>query len=131
MPLNLLNREAVTEPVVVLTNCMSVSLSENTAVTAKLMPNGRVIGTQTWGGLCILSPDNKSYTLTYASCVGEKDKTPVFCYIPMMALFVEGMGIREGVGITPDIVVPLDEGQLKQGRDSQLERALQYIRTGN
>ncbi len=131
MPLNLLNREAVTEPVVVLTNCMSVSLSENTAVTAKLMPNGRVIGTQTWGGLCILSPDNKSYTLTYASCIGEKDKTPVFCYIPMMALFVEGMGIREGVGITPDIVVPLDEGQLKQGRDSQLERALQYIRTGN
>ena len=131
MPLNLLDREAITEPVVVLTNCMSVSMSENTAVTAKLMANGRVIGTQTWGGLCILNPENKAYTMTYASCVGEKDTTPVFCYIPMMAMFVEGMGIREGVGITPDIVVPLDEELLKQGRDSQLERAMQYIRTGN
>ena len=130
MPLNL-DREAITEPVVFLTNCLSVSLSENTAVTAKLMSNGRVIGTQTWGGLCILNPDNKSYTMTYASCIGEKDVTPVFCYIPMMALFVEGIGIREGVGITPDIVVPLDEALLEQGRDSQLERALQYIRSGN
>ena len=47
-----------------------------------------------------------------------------------MALFIEGMGIREGIGITPDIEVPLDPELLKQGRDSQLERALQYIRTG-
>lgn len=127
MPLNV-DREAITEPVVVLTNCRSVSLAENTAVTAKLMSNGTVIGMQTWGGLCFLNPDTKSYTLTYASCIGEKNETPVYCYIPVMALFIEGMGIREGVGIAPDIEVPLDPELLMQGRDSQLERALQYIR---
>ena len=60
MPLNV-DREAITEPVVVLTNCRSVSLAENTAVTAKLLPNGRVIGMQTWGGLCFLDNDPKSY----------------------------------------------------------------------
>ena len=129
-PLNV-GREAITEPIVVLSNCWSVSMSENTAVTAKLLSNGRVIGTQTWGGLCFLTSDPKDYSITYASTIGEKDTTPVYCYIPMMALFIEGMGIREGVGITPDIEVPLDAELLKQGRDSQLERALQYIRTGN
>ena len=128
-PLNV-DREAITEPIVVLSNCRSVSMSENTAVTAKLLPNGRVIGTQTWGGLCFLSSDPKDYSMTYASCIGERDTTPVYCYIPIMALFIEGMGIREGIGITPDIEVPLDPELLKQGRDSQLERALQYIRTG-
>ena len=129
-PLNV-EREAITEPIVVLSNCMSVSMSESTAITAKLLDNGRLIGTQTWGGLCFLTSDPKDYSLTYASSIGEKNKTPVYCYIPMMALFVDGMGIREGVGITPDIEVPLDVTLFQQGRDSQLERALQYIRTGN
>lgn len=129
-PLNV-EREAITEPIVVLSNCMSVSMAENAAVTAKLLDNGRVIGTQTWGGLCFLTSDPKDYTMTYASSIGEKDTTPVYCYIPVMALFVEGMGIREGVGITPDIEVPLDVTLFQQGRDSQLERALQYIRNGN
>ena len=85
---------------------------------------------QTWGGLCFLDNDPKSYSMTYASSIGERSVTPVYCYIPVMALFIEGMGLREGVGITPDIEVPLDGELLKQGRDSQLERALQYIRTG-
>lgn len=39
--------------------------------------------------------------------------------------------IVEGNGIQPDIDVDLDVAQFKQGRDTQLERALQYIRTGN
>ena len=38
----------------------------------------------------------------------------------------------EGVGITPDIDVDFDVAlYLTTGRDSQLERALQYCTTGN
>lgn len=125
------DREEITEPVVVLANCRSVSMAEQTTLTAKLMPNGRVIGMKTWGGLCYLHPDPKSYTITYSSVIGEKDVTPVFCYIPVTAFFARDMGILEGIGITPDIEVPLDVDQYHQGVDTQLDRALQYLRTGN
>ena len=37
--------------------------------------------------------------------------------------------ILEGVGVTPDIEVDLKDSEDQS--DSQLDRALQYIRTGN
>ncbi len=125
------DREEITEPVVVLANCHSVSMAEQTTATAKIIPNGCVIGTQTWGGLCYLSPDPKAYTLTYASAIGEQNVTPVFCYIPATAFFVKDVGVLEGIGVKPDIEVPLDVEKYRQGVDTQLERALQYIKTGN
>jgi len=54
--------------------------------------------------------------------------TPVFCYIPMMAMIPRETGILEGIGITPDMEVQLDETLLQQGRDSQLECAFEYCR---
>ncbi len=36
----------------------------------------------------------------------------------------------EGVGLEPDIVIGLSEDHRKAGRDPQLERALEYLRTG-
>jgi C-terminal processing protease CtpA/Prc len=39
--------------------------------------------------------------------------------------------ILEGVGVTPDIEVDFDVVQFEAtGKDSQLDRALQYIRNG-
>ena len=37
---------------------------------------------------------------------------------------------HEGVGISPTIEAPFDGENLRQGVDTQLERAVQYIRTG-
>lgn len=42
-----------------------------------------------------------------------------------------GIGNIEGKGITPDIEVPFDHTLYNETRrDSQFERALEYIRTG-
>ena len=64
--------------------------------------------------------------------IGERYKTPVYVYLPCVATFTLDHKIIEGEGITPDIEVDLDEATfMATGRDTQLDRALQYIRTGN
>ena len=132
MPTLPLEHETITEPVVVLANCHSVSMAEVTCLGAKQMANARVIGTRTWGGMCMLMPDPSTYSFTYASAVGVRDETPFWAYIPSSVTITEGNSILEGVGVTPDIEVQLDKNLLQStGRDTQLERALQYIRTGN
>ena len=42
-------------PVTLLINCWSVSMSEITSLSSKLMPNARLIGRRSWGGLCGLT----------------------------------------------------------------------------
>ncbi|MBO8432385.1 MAG: hypothetical protein IAB08_03710, partial [Bacteroidetes bacterium] len=42
---------------------------------------------------------------------------------------IEG-NIYEGVGIPPTIEFPYDAASFDQGIDSQLERAIEYIKTG-
>lgn len=52
--------------------------------------------------------------------------------IPSNVTIAEDVGIMEGIGVTPDIEEQLDSALYEStGRDTQLERALQYIRTGN
>ena len=120
------------EPIVVLANCHSVSMSEVTCLGAKQMPNARVIGTQTWGGLCLLNGDPAAYSFNYAGIVGVQDETSFYAYIPSNVTIADNGGILEGVGVTPDIEIQLDKDLYETtGRDTQLERALQYIRTGN
>lgn len=121
---------AVTEPIVILTNCNSVSMSEITTQGVKCLPNGKQIGKRTWGGLCALS-DAQSYSQNYSGYVGIQNQTPVFCYVPQMALMNQEEQIMEGVGLTPDIEVNFDETLYKTtGRDSQYERAIEYITKG-
>lgn len=121
----------ITAPVVVLANCNSVSMAEITCLGAKAMDNAVVMGTTTWGGLCALNPGPENYSFSYASCIGVSGETPFYGYIPTCVAISDELGILEGVGVTPDIPVALDADLLKAtGRDSQLERALQYIRTG-
>ena len=100
--------ETITEPIVVLTNCMSVSMSEMTAMGAKVVSNGCVIGKRSWGATASLYDDPIFYSIAYAGCIGEQ------------------------VGVEPDIEVDFDVDLFySTGYDTQLERALQYIETGN
>lgn len=121
----------VTEPIVVLVNARSVSMSEMTSLGTRLLDNAKLIGTRTWGGLCGLT-DNASYGYSYAGHVGVEGKTPVYVYCPCMASFTRDGKLLEGVGVTPDIEVHLDKAawNMGQGPDSQLDRAIQYITTG-
>ncbi|MBQ8158101.1 MAG: hypothetical protein IJ081_03685 [Prevotella sp.] len=120
------------KPVVLLVNSRSVSMSEITAQAVKVMPNGKVIGKRTYGGLCGLTASEK-HSQNYAGYIGVEGKTPVYGYVPSLASFTMDKQQLEGVGISPDIEVALDENLFyspASGRDTQLDRALQYIRTG-
>ena len=123
--------ETITEPIVILTNCCSVSMSEMTSLSCRQLPNGTLIGKRTHGGLCSLQPDPSGYYQNYSGIIGERGETPVWLYIPQMVTMTKDGQILEGVGLTPDIDVDFDI-TLSQttGRDSQLERALQFCTTG-
>ncbi len=121
--------EAITyQPVVILTNCLSISMSEISTVAAKELLNACQIGTTTWGGLCALN-GNATYGLNYAGHVGTEGKTAVFCNIPQIVFSDLNGKIYEGVGVKPDIELIFDLDLYKtENRDNQFERALKYIR---
>lgn len=124
--------ETITEPIVVLGNCQSASMAEQTCLGAKHVENARFIGMQTWGAMSALRPDPSSYSYSYAGIAGLLWETSFYAYIPTFVTVTYDGEILEGVGIFPDIEAPLDMDLYNTtGRDSQLERALQYIRTGN
>ena len=124
--------ETITEPIVVLTNCGSVSMAEITSLGCQSLPNGTLIGKRTHGGLCSLVKSPSVYYQNYSGIIGEMNKTPIYLYIPHMTTISKEGKLFEGVGLTPDIEVDLDVTQYQAtGRDTQLERALQFCTTGN
>ena len=121
----------ITKPIVVLANCASVSMAEVTSLGTKYIDNATLIGKRTWGGLCGLI-GNEFFSYNYTGHIGEEGKTPVYVYLPLVAQFTREGQLLEGVGVTPDIEVDLDVKQLRStGKDTQLDRALQFIRNGN
>ena len=118
--------ETITEPIVVLTNCLSVSMSELTALGAKALSNARVVGKRSWGATCSVINGPKYYSYYYAGV------TPVYIYLPSCAAFSIDKKSYEGVGVEPDIEVDLDRDIFDTtGYDTQLDRALEYIENGN
>ena len=122
--------EIIDKPIVILTNCWSVSMSEMSTRFIHDLSNGTHIGKRTWGGECPLATnDDNSYN--YSGHFGVAGVTSVFGYIPTVASFSNEKKIEESLGIEPDIEVDLDEALFKAtGQDTQLDRALQFIRGG-
>ncbi len=117
-------------PVVVLANCRSASMSEQTTWGVMSLPNGCFIGTRTSGGLSALNTNPENYSNNYSGAFGVQGVTPIYGYIPKyICLYGEERRIMEGVGFSPDIEVPLDVNLWQMaGRDNQLEEAVDYIR---
>lgn len=124
------------KPIVVLADHNSVSCSEMTAVVAKQLPNGAVIGSQTYGGMSMLLTGWKNYNTTYSGEFGVRGETPIYGYQPMCLASFDGYGVLEGVGVTPtegyNMEYEPESEYNAQGtkllRDNQLEAALKYIR---
>ena len=105
--------------------------TEMSTLGVKLMNNGTVIGKRTWGANCPLA-SNEDYSVNYTGYIGVEGVTPVFGKVHTFASFTFDHKLIESVGITPDIEMNLDETLFKTtGQDTQLDRALQFIRTGN
>lgn len=123
--------EVITEPVVVMTNCRSLSMAELTTLIVRSMDNGTHIGKTSKGGICGLSSTD-SFTYDYMGHIGVQGTTPVYVYLPQVASCTLDHKFVEGIGIKPDIEVDLDlELFQATGRDTQLDRALKFLRTGN
>ena len=121
----------VTEPIVVLANCLSGSMADATAIGTKSIDNAVLIGTRTRGALeNIIS--NYAYSVNYAGLIGEDGVTPVYCHLPFVASFTKEGESLESIGVTPDIEVAFDAEAWNYGAgpDNQLDRALEYIRKG-
>lgn len=130
------------KPIVLLADMNSVSCAELATLVVKNLPNGTVIGERTWGGMGALWPNSDNlHDVFYNGCFGDYDywqygatyatKTFAFYVYTSTFQFVDKNYVSlEGHGIEPDIEVPYDEVKLRNGVDTQLERALLYLKTG-
>lgn len=118
-------------PIVVLANAASVSMAEMTSLSAQQLENGTVIGRKTFGGLCGLT-GNSNNSDNYSGHIGVKGTTPVYVYMPTECILNMDKKPLEGIGVTPNIEVAFDPDEYEtNGNDTQIDRALQFIRTGN
>ena len=117
-------------PIVVLVNDLSVSMSEVTCLAAKQLENGYVIGTQTHGGFSPSVTDDDQ--MTFVGNVGDPGlkSAPFYIKIPTDAFLSLDKKIMEGHGVEPNETVCLDwHSHETTGKDNQLDRALEYLRT--
>ena len=85
-------------PFIMLTNGSSVSCSEISCIIAKLLPNCKVVGGQTYGGTCALT----DRTIFHS---GPFQSSSLYIYTTTYQA-VDSNGVNlESVGITPDVPV--------------------------
>lgn len=114
--------------VVLLVDVNSVSCSELSACIVQSMPHGTVIGERTYGATCPLLPGG--HNMLYSGVFGDYGSLGYYVYTSNFDVVDNDYKSLEGVGVTPDIECLFDFTALQNGRDNQLERALEYIRTG-
>ncbi len=132
------------KPIVALTDINTVSCAEMSAQIIKNLPNGTVIGERTYGATCSLAPNMITIDMYYSGCFGDsnmynnlkpalanQNEFRYYVYSATFDIVTTEYQTLEGVGVKPDIEVLYDATSLASGRDNQLERALQYLRTGN
>lgn len=115
-------------PIVALADHLSISLAELTTLAIKTLPNGKFIGTTTWGANGPLLP------VTYLNggqfTVGSTSfgaNGYMFVYTSSASFKATNGLVYEGVGIPPDSWVPETGAAYDQGVDLQLAAAVNYI----
>lgn len=116
------------KPIVVLADVNSVSCAEITTQAIKSLPNGTFIGERTYGATGPLT--SISQEAFYSGSFGNLGEYGYYVYTSYMDMNTAEHQSLEGKGIVPDIEVPYDEYALRGGSDTQLNRAIEYIRTG-
>ncbi|MBR5076579.1 MAG: PDZ domain-containing protein, partial [Bacteroidales bacterium] len=77
---------------------------------------GKLIGTRSWGGIVGISGSRQFVD-------GQDMRTPFFT-----SYSTEGEWIIEGHGVDPDIVVDINPFEDWNGKDAQLEKAVEYLK---
>ena len=120
---HLLNKDA---KIVGLCDLYTVSCAEVTSSFIKELPNGHLIGKNTFGGTCILGG---IYEDDYAGTFGSQDDGH-WVYMPnYQTRYGKDRKLYEGVGVPPDEIVSYDKDLFdNQTEDTQLNAAINHIR---
>jgi carboxyl-terminal processing protease len=110
------NGKTYTGPVVVLIDGQNASASERFAACLQSIGRAVVIGERSRGAV---GPSD----------VIELPNGTSLLYLVAQSLTPDGI-VLEGRGVIPDIVVRLDREALLNGKDTQLDRAVEYIKSG-
>lgn len=116
------------KPIVVLADHTSASMAELTAEAIHTLPNGKFIGTTTWGANGPLLPStylNGGQFTIGSSAFGNYGY--MFVYTSSVAFKSLKGEFYEGRGISPDIWVAETGTAYNQGIDLQLQKAIDYI----
>lgn len=141
-PAQHLNKE---KPIVVLADVTSVSCAELATMLIKALPNGVFIGERTYGAVGGLYSGNATavyHDLFYNGCFGDSeyweygpnpysDIFSFYVYTSTFHMVDRDYNDVEGVGVQPDIEVKYSAESLERGTDSQLDRAIRYIKLGH
>lgn len=133
------------KPIVVLSDVYSGSCAELATMLIKSLPNGTFIGERTYGavgGLYAGNASNVYHDLYYSGCFGDpdyyengpdpyKNDFSFYVYTSTFHMVDNNHGDVEGVGVQPDIEVLYNRSKLDQGTDTQLDRAIRFIRVGH
>ena len=109
--------ECYQKPFYIIVNGASGSCSEIAALMVKLLPQGKVLGTTTYGATCGLSDRNTFHSGPFSS--GN-----VSIYTASFEIVGKNKESYEGSGITPDVKVESDG----TGADTRYLRALEEIK---
>jgi carboxyl-terminal processing protease len=101
-------------PVVVMIDVMNASASERFSACIQSIGRAVIIGERSPGSV---GPSD----------VKELPNGALFMYLIAQSLTPDGM-VLEGHGVIPDIAVGLDREALLDGKDTQLDRAVAYIK---
>jgi tricorn protease len=102
-------------PKCLLINRVSSSSGENFAYYFRKSGLGKLIGTRTWGGLIGVNGNQSLIDGGY-------------WWVPQSAFFVDQKRwMPEGIGIEPDITVMDDPALMRDGKDPQLDAAINYL----
>ena len=94
------------------------------------------------GGLYAGNASNVYHDLYYSGCFGDpdyyengpdpyKNDFSFYVYTSTFHMVDNNHGDVEGVGVQPDIEVLYNRSKLDQGTDTQLDRAIRFIRVGH
>lgn len=109
------------KPIILLCDCNSSSMAESLAMVIDALPNGLVIGENTWGATGTLSNshifnagsfDNDFLNVQSSSCAFR---------------YLDG-NVYEGIGFPPKIEAAFDSLCWAEGRDCQLEKAVSIMK---
>ena len=116
------NTKAITLTIIALADNTSASLSEAVVMAIHRMPNGVIIGETTWGATGPITAEGvfNAGQFIVSNFLSIQTSSCKFKYL-------DGKSY-EGKGFPPDINVPFNLSELQQGKDVQLEKAIEYIK---